>query len=94
VAGHKTRNEGSDADGVLATSKKLYSPVGLAVDKEENIFIVGYGDNNIYKVTASSGIIITVAGTGAASYSGDGGQATTATLNEPSGVALDTTGNI
>ena len=94
IAGCETRNEGSDADGVLATSKKLYSPEGLAVDKEENIFIVGYGDNKIYKVTASSGIITTVAGTGAASYSGDGGQATTATLNKPLGVALDTTGNI
>jgi trimeric autotransporter adhesin len=94
VAGYRTKNEGSDADGVLATSKKLYSPEGLAVDKEENIFIVGSEDNKICKVTASSGIITTVAGTGTASYSGDGGQATTATLNGPSGVALDTTGNI
>jgi sugar lactone lactonase YvrE len=94
VAGCETRNEGSDSDEVLATSKKLHSPEGLAVDKEENIFIVGYGDNKIHKVIASSGIIIKVAGTGAASYSGDGGQATIATLNEPSGVTLDTTGNI
>jgi NHL repeat len=51
-------------------------------------------DNKIYKVTASSGIITTVAGTGVAGYSGDGGQATSATLKKPQAVALDTTGNI
>ena len=38
-------------------------------------------------------IITTIAGTGTASYSGDGGQATAATMNSPRGVALDSTGN-
>jgi trimeric autotransporter adhesin len=98
VAGYKTRGEGSDADGILATSKKLGSPQGITVDKEGNTFIAASEDNKIYKVTASSGIIITVAG-GGESYSGgngngDGGQATTATLNLPCAVALDTTGNV
>ena len=94
VAGYKTKGEGSTVDGILATSKKVNGPRGLAVDKEGNFFIAGYTDNKVHKVTASSGIITTVAGTGAASYSGDGGQATTATLNGPLGVTLDTTGNI
>ena len=92
VAGYKTKSGGSDADGVLATSKKLYGPNGLAVDKEGNIFITDF--NKIWKVTASSGIITKVAGTGGKGYSGDGGQATTANLYRPTSVALDTSGNI
>ena len=94
MAGYETRDEGSVADEILATSKKLGSLQGLAVDKEANFFIAASTDNKIWKVTASSGIITTRAGTGVASYSGDGGQATTATLNRPYDVALDTTGNI
>jgi hypothetical protein len=94
VAGYKTRGEGSTVDGILATGKKVVGPRGLAVDKEWNFFISGYIDNKVYKVTASSGIITTVAGTGAFRYSVKGGQATTAMLNYPSAVALDTTGNI
>jgi NHL repeat len=94
VAGYKTLNEGSTDDGILATSKKLGGLQGITVDKEGNFFIAGFVDSRVYKVTASSGIITTVAGTGVASFSGDGGQATTATLNGPYSVALDTTGNI
>ena len=92
VAGCKTKSGGSDADGIPATSKQLYSPNGLAVDKEGNIFIADY--HKISKVTASSGIITKVAGTGGKGYSGDGGQATLATLKFPTSVALDTSGNI
>ena len=49
-------------------------------------------NNRIRKVTVSTGIINTIVGTGTASYSGDNGAATSATLNQPYGVALDTTG--
>jgi NHL repeat len=94
VAGYKTLNEGSTDDGILATSKKVAAPRGLTIDKEGNTFIAASGDSKVYKVTASSGIITTVAGTGVASYSGNGVQATTAMLKTPSAVALDTTGNI
>ena len=94
VAGYKTWNEGSTADGILATSKKLNGPRGLAIDNVGNLFITDYSDDRVYKVTASSGIITKVAGTGTSRYSGDGGQATSATLFTPSAVALDTTGNI
>ncbi len=44
-------------------------------------------------MTVSTGIITTFAGTGTDSYTGDNGQATSATLNNPMGVALDATGN-
>ena len=49
-------------------------------------------NNRIRKVTISTGIISTIAGTGTQSYSGDNGHATCATLNYPWGVAVDSTG--
>ncbi len=59
-----------------------------------NVYIADHYNNRIRKVTVSTGIITTFAGTGTSSYSGDGGPATAATLNQPHGVALDTSGII
>ena len=55
------------------------------------MYIADYQNNRIRKVTISTGIITTIAGTGTASYSGDNDQATSAELNYPYGVALDST---
>ena len=57
-----------------------------------NVYIADFGNHRIRKVTVSTGIISTIAGTGATGYSGDGGAATSATLNYPIGVALDSAG--
>ena len=54
-----------------------------------NIYIADSNNNRIRKVTISTGVITTIAGTGSASYSGDNSQATSAALNYPTGVALD-----
>ena len=56
------------------------------------MYIAERGNNRVRKVTIATSIITTVAGTGVAGYSGDNGQATSATLNEPRGIALDTAG--
>ena len=85
---------GSVMDGVAATSRKILSPQGVAFDNVGNLYIAARGDNKIYKVTASSGIITTVAGTGVGGYDSDGGEATSAMLRGPKGVALDTAGDI
>ena len=58
------------------------------------MYIGDQSNNRIRKVTVSTGIITTIAGTGSASYSGDGGAATSAALNYPEGVALDASGRI
>src|SRR6185312_12576258 len=79
-------------DGGQATASTLYYPVGVAVDGAGNIFIAEA--NSIRKVTASTGIITTVAGIGFGGYSGDGGQATAAEVEADGGVALDAAGNI
>ena len=58
------------------------------------MYIADYYNYRIRKVTESTGIITTIAGTGSYGYSGDNGAATSATLNYPSGVALDASGRI
>ena len=56
------------------------------------MYIADY-NNRIRKVTVSTGIISTIAGTGTTGYSGDNGQATSATVNSPVGISLDSAGN-
>ncbi len=57
------------------------------------MYIADYGNQRIRKVTVSTGIITTVAGTGISSFSGDDGAATSAELGNPQSVALDAAGN-
>ena len=58
------------------------------------MYIADYLNVRIRKVTISTGIILTIAGTGTSSYSGDNGPATSATLTRPNGIALDSSGNV
>jgi hypothetical protein len=92
VAG--TGTAGYSGDNGAATSAALYAPQSLAVDIYGNIYIDDYFNNRIRLLNVSTGIITTVAGTGAAGYSGDGGSATSAKLNYPGGIAVDGSGNI
>ena len=56
------------------------------------LYIADYSNNRIRKVTVSTGIITTIAGTGSFGFSGDGGAATSAALNYPTGVTVDASG--
>ena len=85
---------GSSRDNCLALHKRLFQVRGIAIDKEGNLFIASAGESKIYKVTASSGRITAVSGALERGFSGDGGQATLAQINNPNGVTLDTSGNI
>ena len=58
------------------------------------MYVADTSSSRIRKITVSTGIITTIAGTGVGSYSGDGDQATSATLNNPTGVSLDASGTI
>ncbi|MGO9538588.1 MAG: HYR domain-containing protein [Limisphaerales bacterium] len=80
-------------DGGAATSASLIGPSGVAVDASGNLFIADTWNNRIREVDPD-GIITTVAGNGSYGYSGDGGQATSASLAGPSGVAVDASGNL
>jgi len=88
-----TGESGYSGDGGAATSAKLEWPLGVALDSEGNLYIADYTNNRIRKVD-TSGNITTVAGTGTSGYSGDGGLATSATLDDPAGLAIDQSGNI
>jgi sugar lactone lactonase YvrE len=88
------REQGFGGDGGLATAALLDSPVGVAVDSAGNIYIGDTHNNRVREVLASSGNIVTIAGTGVAGFSGDGGAATAALLNLPTAVAVDSNGNV
>ena len=86
--------EGFAGDGGQALSAQLAGPTGIWVDSSHNIYIVDKDNDRIRKV-ASNGVISTVAGSSTADvYAGDGGKATSASLNRPNGIAFDTAGNI
>lgn len=91
VAGSGIRNY--SGDGGPATSAGLYYPCGVAVDDSGNIYIADADNFRIRKVT-TTGTIYTIAGNGAAGYSGDNGPATLAQLNYPASVTVDNLGNI
>jgi sugar lactone lactonase YvrE len=85
---------GYNSDGIAATAAQLKAPYGVALDSAGNIFIGDAGNNRVRKVTLSTGLISTVAGTGTCNFSGDGGLATAATLCAPSGVVVDPNGRL
>lgn len=81
-------------DGGAATSASISNPNATALDAAGNVYIADTGNNRIRKITISNGTISTVAGNGSATFSGDGGAATTASLAGPKGVYVDGAGNI
>jgi NHL repeat len=104
VAGNGPAGRGKGAstgDGGFATEARLNGPLGLALDRSGNLFFAEAGEVSghvgggyrVRKVSAA-GIITTVAGSDAPGFSGDGGPATQARLNLPTGVAVDTAGNL
>jgi sugar lactone lactonase YvrE len=84
---------GFSGDGGPATSAKLRSPEGVAVDRNGNVYIADTGNNRVRKVNRA-GTITTIAGTGIPGSSGDGGPAISAQLWLPMGVALDIEANL
>ena len=88
---------GTDAasgDGGPATEALLTFPYGAAFDNQGNLYIADAENHRVRKVDADSGAITTFAGTGEEGFSGDGGPATEAKLDWPSGVAVDSGGNV
>ena len=84
-------------DGGQATSAQLNGPIGVGVDILGDYFIADSNDNRIRELSALTGVLTTIAGSGAACSSspcGDGGQATSAQLNSPMTATADPAGNI
>ena len=92
IAGNGSR--GPAGDGGPAISAQLFAPEGLATDAAGNVYIADTGNQKIRKITAKTGIITTVAGTGAKGFFGDNGLAVSAELKNPTDVAVDSSGNL
>ena len=91
VAGNGTA--GYAGDNGSATSAELQSPVGVALDINGNLYIADEG-NNVVRIVNASGTIATVAGNNTTGYSGDNGPAIHASLYDPTGIAVDSAGNL
>ena len=92
VAGNGTR--GFSGDNGSATSASIGSSQGVAVDSAGNLDVADSNNYHIRKVAAATGIITTVAGNGTRGFSGDNGSATSASIDSPYGVAVDSVGNL
>src|ERR1700679_841681 len=95
---HGTGNGAYSGDGGQATAAEIFGPAGVTFDASGNMYIGDYVNDRIRKVNAS-GVISTFAGNGfnsgsfAGGYTGNGGQATAAELNQPCGPIFDASGN-
>jgi uncharacterized protein (TIGR03437 family) len=91
VAGGGTIAPGGNGDGGPATSVQLLEPRNIAVTPDGTLYISDFGAHRVYRITPG-GILTTLAGTGSAGFSGDGGASQLAQLNSPAGLAFDSTG--
>ena len=92
VAG--TAKKGYSGDGGLATKAELNEPYEIRFDQQGNMFFVERLNHVVRRVDAQTKIISTIAGTGAAGFSGDGGAAKNAMLNQPHSIQFDAHGDL
>ncbi len=85
---------GFSGDGGPAVNAQLNDPFGVAVDGAGNVLIADYSNYRVRKLIVADGTIVTVAGNGTNTDSGDGNPATQASIRNPYGVAVDAGGNI
>jgi uncharacterized protein (TIGR03437 family) len=95
IAGNTTAGAGYSGDGAAATSAQLFHPTSMVLDSKGNLYIADTS-NNIVRILTTDGNINTFAGNFGAGngFTGDGGPATSARLNNPEGLAIDSAGNI
>lgn len=91
IAGDGT--PGNGGDGFAAVTSRLDSPYAVAVDRHDNVYIADHNNNRV-RVVTPGGIINAFAGSGTMGLAGDGGKSDTAKFRYPTGVAVDSAGNV
>jgi sugar lactone lactonase YvrE len=94
VTGTQVGAKRFSGDGGSAVEAQLNFPGAVAIDEQGHVYIADTMNHRIRKVDANSGLITTIAGTGQKRWSGDGGPAVSAALNEPTALALDQKGRL
>ena len=94
IAGNGVGGFSGDGGAATSASLALSGAQDIALDGSGNLYIAEATNHRVRKVDAGTGVISTVAGNGIAAYSGDGGPATAASLNEPNGISADPSGNL
>ncbi|MDE1156508.1 MAG: Ig-like domain repeat protein [Acidobacteriaceae bacterium] len=89
-----TGSLGYSGDGSSATAATLASPSAVAYDSQGNLYLADAANHVIREVVKTSGVVETIAGTGTAGFAGDGGAATAAQLDTPTGISVDSNGNL
>ena len=89
-----TGEAGYSGDGGPAVNATLREPFMCAFDRQGNLFLSEARNHTVRRIDQNTGVITTVAGTGEAGYSGDGGPATQARINEPYSLTVDQNGDI
>jgi trimeric autotransporter adhesin len=92
IAGKPNPEEIFSGDGGLATLANFSAPTDVALDSAGNVYVADSSNERIRKITVSTGIVQTVAGSRTQGYAGDGGPATQAALSNPRGIAFDSKG--
>ena len=77
---------------VIEPASEVWQPRDVAVDAQNNLYITDIYGHRVLKVRG--GVVTVIAGTGTAGYSGDGGPGTSAQLSTPTGIAVDSAGNV
>jgi len=85
---------GFDGDSGPAIAAHMNLPSSLALDIAGNLYIADTGNHRIRRIDAVTGIITTVAGNGVQGFAGDDGLAVAASIDSPTGIAVDSSGNL
>ena len=83
-----------EGDGQLALQASFSAPHEIRFDRDRHLFVVERDSHAVRRIDANTGVVSTVAGTGEAGFSGDGGPAITAQLRQPHSIAFDADGNL
>lgn len=90
AANGQLNNVGENTTGA---KYQITKPTGIATDQQGNVYFADTVENRVSRISRE-GVITTIAGNGLSGFSGDGGPAIKASLNEPRGIAIDQTGNV